>query len=159
MFERMRFSRLRRSRLTLAVVATVWLPYMSVCCIAAPLGGAEGSSACCPMLAGPMQHSAQADSHDSHAVGHSGSHGVELTHADASSADDQMPARTCCELTGKFRVTVSKNIDLDAPTGVVTVSLIQCELADCRAEKVTREPVANLALSPPLYLTNASFLI
>ena len=121
MFERMRFSRLRRSRLTLVLIGVLWLPYVSVCCVVAPFGGAEARAACCPTLGNSMRmHHSDIGSGSAPVVEHVDSHDARLSHAVVSRrAGGDLPARDCCELTGEFHVAVQSNTDPGAHVGAI----------------------------------------
>lgn len=152
----MRFSRLRDSRFALAVVTAVWLPYMSVCCMA-PLEG-ERLAACCPVMASTHGHG-HGQAVTGHDAAHGVAHGASLEEPAPSHAGERSPVHTCCEWTGKRGMTVQKSAQPEAPA-VVGLPVPAYELPfDVRCGAAS-SPVAERGESPPpLYLVQASFLI
>ncbi len=163
MRERMRFSRKTGSRLTPALVAVVGLPYMSICCVVAPLGGGAGSAACCPMSDGSaqMHHSPAGDVGGSHAGQHAGSSGAGLAHTNGLHCPgEDTPVPSCCESGGKFQIPIQKAVDLGPTCGVVALAPTPYPEPIAReAAPFVRLPVLRQSQSPPLYLTNSAFLI
>ena len=155
----MRFSRLRRSRLMMMLVATAWLPYMMVCCVVAPFEDSTSSRPNCHILASVLPGEAEAHTHSGHSGHHGGHHDAASHHGDSEKSHNPPPAQTCCELTGKANVTLEKSIDFGAEPTMVAVALVVSE------PTLSERPVRTLELSdirehgPPLYVKNASFLI
>ena len=155
----MSFSKLRKSRLTMMLVATAWLPYMLVCCVVDPFEASTGSAPKCHVLASLLPSSTEAETHSAHSGHHGAQHGAVSHHSDSRDSHDTSPAQTCCELTGKANVTVEKSVDFGAQSAIVTAALAVSEPTS--PERLART-VALIDVhehGPPLYLRNASFLI
>ena len=88
-------------------------------------------------------------------------HVLAAAEADAMPAgnDDGLPVQTCCDLTGKTEITLDKGISFDAAPIVVAarVPLPGPAVANLPTQAIVT--VVAHAHGPPLYLTNASFLI
>jgi hypothetical protein len=156
----MRFSRLRKSRLTMALVATAWLPYMTVCCVVSPFGDSSGSKPNCHVLAGVLPAPAEAGTHSGHSGHDRAHHETAAHHGGSENSHDAPPAQACCcDLTGKGAVTVEKTVDFGSQPVIVAAAVVLAEPA------FPARPVRSAALvdvhehGPPLYLINASFLI
>lgn len=155
----MSFSKLRKSRLTMMVLATAWLPYMMVCCVVSPFENASGAEPNCHILAGLAPASAEASTH-SHSGDHSAHHEAGSHHDDSkSSHDGQTPAHSCCELTGKTNVTLEKGVEFTAQPALVVVAVLFSELSFPDHVSTSSARVDLHEHSPPIYLKNASFLI
>jgi len=156
----MRFPALGRSRSTLALLGAAWLPYMLMCCVVAPYAGPGSTSQPhCHILddmltAQGAAHVPSAEAHHSrHArvAGHLADHGTPLS---------GMPARTCCDLTGKRHVTIAKAIQVPAPTGVVATVAVATAAAPVMSWCArTRVLLDHHGQDPPLYLRHASLLL
>lgn len=159
----MRFSKLRKSRLTMALVAFAWLPYMTVWCVVSPFDDSSGAKPNCHILAGLLPTSAEArtDSAHSedHAAHHGAHHGAVSDDGDSETSRNDSPIQTCCDLTGKSNVTIEKIVDFGAPLAIVAVALTLPQPAVPQRILSTSTRVDVRDHSPPLYLSYASFLI
>jgi len=163
MLEHMRFRKRARSWLTAALVAAVGLPYMSLCCVVAPITGTEGRAACCPMSGGSarMHHAPVGDHGSSRTAEHHGSRGVHAATANGRHCPgEDAPARSCCASADTFQAAVQKSADPVSACGVAALaSLRSLGLLDAEAMVVASTPTLRRFQPPPLYLTNSSFLI
>jgi hypothetical protein len=140
-------ARIRRSRLVLGTLALAWLPYVSARCVDASVHGCPtwGSS----NEAGASSHHA-GEGHHAHETAPPAEHG---------SNDDHTPARTCCELTGKYAFAPSTSAASAGPPMVLVtirsatdaVRLLPPLSADAR--------VPRTAHAPPRYLTFHTLLV
>lgn len=147
---------LRHRRTIVGVLAVAWLPYMSIRCIES--SGHLG----CPIASEshdsvPPSDDVHRHAHDSHQESpHSHQH-VPVTRTQAPSHDP--PPRTCCELTGKYAVTLAAPAPSAAP--LVMVASFR------RAGDVPQAPLPARAVRqfpepshhPPPYLLFATLLI
>ncbi len=156
----MSFSKLRKSRLTTMLVASAWLPYMLLCCcLVAPIEDFSSSQPDCHTLAGLLPTTAVAGAHSVHSEDHSARHQAAPHHGSSPNSRDGAPTRSCCELTGKNDVTIEQGVGFDAQHGLVTVAFLFSELTFPEPSVPSPTLVDLHEHSPPIYLTNASFLI
>lgn len=157
----MSFSRLRKSRLTMMLLATAWLPYMMVCCVVAPFEDSTGAKPNCHVLANVSPVSTQPGTHSDHSTGHSAHHAA-ASHASGSEQSHphgSAPGQSCCDLTGKFSVTIEKGVEFTAQPILVVAAYVLPE-RDFREDSPPSQVLVELhEHSPPIYLKNASFLI
>ena len=141
-----RLARIRRSRFVLGTLALAWLPYVSARCVDASVHG-------CPTWG--SSHEAGASSH--HAE--DGRHAHDATPpVEHGSNDDHTPARTCCELTGKYAFAPSISAAAAPPMVLMTVRSGTDALRPfpplCADGQVPRT-----AHAPPRYLTFRTLLL
>lgn len=162
----MNFSKLRRSRLTALTVATAWLPYMMVCCVVAPLGGASAASPKCHVLAAVLLATAQASGEQQNAEPLNVGAAVSAhdccaggTRGERQESGDGVPDRSCCELKDNSNATIEKSVDFAPQPAIVTVALVDRDYAHLKRLVGNLTLTGPRDLGPPLFLRNASFLI
>ncbi len=140
---------IRRCRTLVGLLAIAWLPYASTYCIDAPVDGG------CRLA----HASSDAGFHHEHEQGHHSHDSVPAAHQDGD--HDQIPARTCCELTGKRACTLSSSTQPAAPPGL-TVMLPRGMDTHSLAPLPTASPLRRTpapAHGPPPYLRFVTLLI
>lgn len=152
--------RARHSQLIAVAVVVAWLPYACTRCLETSGGqhGAGGSADCVfghpAAAASHPDHHDRADTHPHH--GHSA---AQPEHG--GKGHDHSPIDTCCELTGKYAVTLTSVPGLSDPWGTMVTVIAAAGMPGLRvAPFAYRVPCAlPLAHGPPVYLRNAALLI
>jgi hypothetical protein len=130
---------IRRRRVVVLALALAWLPYVTLRCVAAP-GSAHAG---CDVL----EHGSEAA--ENHA---------NVGHHERRGHDHEGPASTCCELTGKSKVTLSTPLSFDPP--ILSAIAISLSGAVAPASEVLgMSGRLSHAHAPPTYLRNSALRI
>lgn len=142
--------RVRRCRAVLVVLAVAWLPYISVRCV-------ESSAHGCPIWTpshGAAGRSQPEHEHPGHAHDGNAHEGMP-----SGGESDHLPARTCCELTGKYAFATSVPAPSAAPAAVLVRLCEGAEFPQPPLAVDAHRRVPLTAHAPPRYLRFATLLI
>jgi len=140
----MRFSRLRRSRLAMGLIAASVMPCMMLCCVAGSFSDASVSDN--PVMASMSPGTA--------------SHHCDSRNSDSKNSESAPAERSCCELMGNADFTVEKGGDFDARPDLVATALTSpVEQVVPEFLDIPSTLIGIRAHGPPLFLRNSSFLI
>lgn len=147
--------RLARSRTFHLALGLAWLPYMAMRCVDNPVTH-EG----CGVMAAEHRRaeerpgtSGRSHQNDRDAVEQ---HSTE--HHDHAGHEHSRPVHTCCELTGKYNITVSSTIPLSPPVEIATFATPSAGMGWQGGTRWYAPPVA-VAHAPPFYLLHSTLLI
>jgi hypothetical protein len=121
-------------------LAAAWLPYMAMRCSMSPTARAG-----CHVVPGVVQ--AHAAEHNGHGDAHRGGSPERADHG-----KHRVPARTCCDVTGKCEIRAASTVSSADPPGVAAVlPAVVSALAPPLGE-LRHRPAMPVAHGPPTYL-------
>jgi hypothetical protein len=138
--------KITRSPVISIVLAAAWLPYVATRCIESP-----------PMHAGcGVRATAHRSGAEAQSAFHAGAAPVGRAHAHEHT---NLPARTCCDLSGKCGVKAAPGTPLLASLQLVAAQAAPIHVTFAHEEPLLNQAGRTMGHAPPTYLRHVTLLL